>query len=170
MKEKLHQYLRVRRKTAALYLLLGTITLVAGGALLFSLEERIWNGLSSAGIALAFIFLWTGTLEMRQTVALSGWLPELLKLHPGRFRKEELERCERENARYQRQRTMVLLLTALGIVLTLVGGVISRRPFTAGMGFGLCIQGAVLLVFNLNLHWHQSLYQHAVERFNGDVE
>jgi hypothetical protein len=169
MRDHLLGYFRLLRRTAAVYLLTGVLTLIAGAILFFLIEEPLWLGLSSSVIGLSLIQLWSGTQLFRQTYNLEERLPAQLDLHPGRFRREELERCNREEVRFNKQRTVVLLLIVLGIVLTLIGGVVSRRPFTAGIGFGLCLQGAVLLVLNLTIQWHQSLYQHAVERFEGEA-
>jgi hypothetical protein len=169
MKDHLLGYFHVLRRTAVVYLLTGAFTLIAGAILLFLIEEPLWLGLSSSVIVLSLIQLWSGTQLFRQTNNLEQRLPAQLDLHPGRFRREELERCNQEEVRYNKQRTVVLLLIVLGIVLTLIGGVVSRLPFTAGMGFGLCLQGAILLVLNLTIQWHQSLYQHDVERFDGEA-
>ena len=142
-------------------------TYLLGGALpLATLPTPFWRGFSVAVLALALIEFWSGWQFANRYRDLQERLPALLARHPARYRAEELERCGRLEQQYARQRTVVLLFLVLGITLALLGGVVQARPLTMGMGYGLCLQGAILLVLDLAAQWRNGIYYQQVDHFN----
>jgi|GEM_PF-3272972 len=164
MKQRLLDYLRSEQRAAALWILFGILTMALSAWLFLRFAGGFRQGLGLSGGILAILHLWSGGRLLLRTRRLERELPPLLQRSPQRFRNLEKERCEKLEGFLNRQRLVILLFIALGILLALAGGVISRQPFSAGMGFALCIQGAILLVFNLAAHWRNAMHYHEVDR------
>lgn len=170
MKERLSAHLRAERRAAALYLLMGSLSAVAGSLLWVYQRSAFFQGFALSTLILAVLLLLGGIHILRQTARLAGRLPAQLQLHPARFREEELRRCAGRQRRYGQQGNLSLLLVLLGMTLAMIGGVISPHAFTMGMGFGLCGESAILLVLDLSTQWRTRAYQHELERFDGHAE
>ncbi len=166
MKERLHSYLLGERKAGRAYLLFAVAATAAGILLLLTVPGPFWQGVSTAVLAIALIEYWAGWQFLSRYRRLRGRLPDLLENRPTRYRDEELQRCEALEQRYARQRSVVILFIVLGISLALLGGVVHPRPLTMGMGYGLCLQGAVLLVLDLAAQWRNGIYYQQVDHFN----
>lgn len=166
MKERLHSYLLGERKAGRTYLLFAAAATVAGVVPLITVPTPFWQGVSTAVLAIALIEYWAGWQFLRRYRRLQERLPALLENQPTRYRDEELRRCEVLEQRYARQRSVVILFIVLGISLALLGGVVHPRPLTMGMGYGLCLQGAVLLVLDLAAQWRNGIYYQQVDHFN----
>lgn len=164
MKQRLLDYLQSEYLTAALWILFGVITLGLGAWFFLRFAEGFHQGLGLSGGILALLHFWSGGRLLLRTRRLERELPPLLQRDPERYRYLEKERCEKLERFYTRQRQVILLFIALGILLALAGGVMIRQPFSAGMGFALCIQGAILLVFNLTAQWRSSMHYYEVDQ------
>jgi len=165
MEDRLSYYLLGERKTGRLYLFFAVITMLAGIAVFQTLFAPFWRGLSIAILAIALIEYWVSWQFLQRYRRLKTTLPAMLKTNPTRYRSEEMERCEQLEQHYGRQRGIVILFIVLGMTLALLGGVVQARPLTMGMGFGLCLQGAILLVLDLAAQWRHGIYAQQVEHF-----
>lgn len=166
MEERLHTFLLGERRAGRTYLLLAGAAIIGGILPMVVLPTPFWQGFSVAVLALALIELWSGWQFVNRYRDLQERLPSLLAKHPARYRAEELQRCERLEQQYARQRAVVILFIVLGITLALLGGVAESRPLTMGMGYGLCLQGAILLVLDLGAQWRNGIYYQQVDHFN----
>ena len=163
MKNRLEKHLRAERKDAFKIMLFGASATAIGIVLAWTKISSFTQGFGAALSILSLLPLWSGIHLLGEVRRLKPYLPGLLASHPARFRSEEIDRCDRNERHFNRQRNFLILFLFMGIILALLGGVLQQSPFTMGTGFGLCLESAVLLVFDLAAQWRNTLYRQRLE-------
>lgn len=165
MAYRLEVYLKGEKAAASWHLGFGLAMPLLGGGILVLSGLPFWRGLGWTLILTAALQGWTGWDNRRGWRRLAVRLPSLLQQAPQAFAREETDRMQLVLPHHQRLRAAILGLLILGIILTLIGGVLSSLPFTLGLGTGCCLQGATLLVLTIAGHWRNELYSYEVKSF-----
>lgn len=170
MRNRLRRYLRSEWRLALFLIILGTAATALGAYGLLDGRTGFFLGASWAALLLGGVMFFFGLGNLQQHLRLSRELPLLLERTPESFLKREEERLEAGATEQKRRQLAEQLLLVAGVGLLLAGVLGGLPPFGVGVGAGLSVLAAFLLITNLLQQWSRGLYRHELEMFRRDGE
>lgn len=166
MEVYLKKYLKSEKQTAWTLLIIGTIATVFGLVSVFQYPKLLWLGLGLPFLLLGLLELATGIVRYMTSSRQHQAFGALIRDFPQQFIRTEQHRLSELIKHLDRKRNTELLLLVLGIGMTIVGGISGLSDLSMGIGIGLSIQAAILLIDSLITQWRAGLFQHEVRRFS----
>ena len=162
LQDEMHQYLRKEMRGGFVLMAMGAPAVALGGGLLAQ-DRALWRGF-------AYPVLIIGALEFAGGLLFSARTPrQVRKLErdfaeaPIATRDAELRRMRRINLQFTLIEALEVTLLTGGIGLAAVGGV-TRNETLTGVGLGLALESAGLLVFDVFAGQRATQYRHSLER------
>ncbi len=123
-------------------------------------RDPLLTGIGCSLIPTALVGLWKATLNLKERGKLD---PELLELNPA-LSGRQLAKTQQHILPSLRQRQNMELVLAVGGLLTLMVAALAYDRFWAGIGIGLSLMSAGLLVFSIIRIWRVELLILEAER------
>ena len=165
METQLRHYFSAEKKSSFIFISIGSLATVLGLLGLFYFRNPLWTGIAIPLLGIALIQLITGFGLFFRTDRQHQRLLKLMKSDPSAFLAMELPRMRRVNQNFKIYRNVELLLFLLGFFLALMGGIAAWGPTPLGIGIGLSMQSAIMLILDLIAEWRASLYTYKLEKW-----
>ncbi|MEO1626461.1 MAG: hypothetical protein AAFV25_14995 [Bacteroidota bacterium] len=160
----LHSHFRSEKQAGLLFLAIGAAALLLL-AIAWNMDlGALWSGLAPPVAFISLIQLTTGAFLYLRSDAQLGRLQELYRQDRQAFMAQEGKRLSRVNRNFRTYRTIELCLFFLGLFVFFMGTMGQWGDFSTGLGMGLAIQTAILLVLDLFAGWRSDLYEAQVRR------
>ena len=165
MQQYLLSYFKAEKKECFFLLGLGCIALGVSALGFFYFRSDFSWALATPFALFAIpqlIISISGFLRIDQQLKI---LLNQLENAPSNYFLEERSRMEKIIANYTRFKNVLLLLFILGFFFVIMGGLANWGEITLGIGIGLTIQSALMLIIDLVADWRSSMYAHKLEQF-----
>ena len=142
------EFIRFLKRGCIILLTLGAIAGSLSLYLLLRVPDLIWQGVGISLGLMGLLMLFFGLIRyssFKQKEIDSKILKQLL-------------------VKASRRRKIELILLLFGIVLSIWSNLFSSNDFNLGLGVGLSISTAFLLIDSLILQWRAGLYEHEIKR------
>jgi hypothetical protein len=153
--EAMQHYFAAEKAEGLFFMCVGVATLGAG--LAFWFRRAFLRGVACPLVAIALIQLLVGGTVYGRTDGQVTALEHQLQTEPRQYRAEELQRMDIVNRNFDRYRNIEMGLLASGIAL-LAAAWWRRRPTLSGVGLGLALQSALMLVLDFFAEARADLY------------
>ncbi len=162
LQHEMHQYLHKEMRGGFVLMAMGAPAVALGGGLLAQ-DRALWRGF-------AYPVLIIGALEFAGGLLFSARTPRQVRQlergfaeDPQATRATELRRMRRINLQFTLIEAIEVTLLAGGVGLAAVGGG-TRNETLTGVGLGLALESAGLLVFDVFAGQRANQYHHSLER------
>ncbi len=153
-------------KNGGLFLMGWAIVCLAGACYLYwSLGGDLARGAAAPIGLIALIHFSAGTTVFLQSITHAEGLIDQLQKNPEGFAKGEPQRMEQVMSNFETYKLAEQVLFFLGCGFVAGGAFFDGGAYMLGSGAGLCIQGAVMLVFDLFASFRSGLYLHELKMF-----
>ena len=165
MERRMRKYFEAEKKAVLALSTLGLMMLSGGLWLYCQSDSPRWQGMGISLFAIAIPQLLTGASIYLRTNTQVKQLLHLLAEQPKQYISEETTRMERVNKSFQIYIGISLSLFVIGMSLLILGVFNHLQPFLMGLGGGLALQAAIMMIFDLFAEMRAALYTSSILRF-----
>jgi hypothetical protein len=155
-KNRITVFRRQEKRNALLLLVLSGAIILLVVSIWFLWRRNLSAGLAIGAASVAVVGLWKAVQALKR-LSQNPLDPKLLELNPELVCQQEVAVLEDRLVLLRKSRQMELFLIGLGILTSMIAVVITDG-FLAGVGIGISISAAILLVFTLFHLWRIDLF------------